>query len=167
MVKIADIKPFKNKKDKLKYIRLRLKEFTNEQKRNSDLNNLDSKSSGELDYIIQGMYRQKLNAVTHAGKEIIVTSKQKDMLYKETEQYQNKIKNSAKNFGKQKKVLGTTNSLIIWLVNHGFEVQEAAWLVSKFGIRMSRWSYMMPSSEKLDFFNEVDKSPESIEHWLE
>ena len=33
MVKIADIKPFKNKKDKLKYIRLRLKEFTNEQKR--------------------------------------------------------------------------------------------------------------------------------------
>lgn len=166
LVKIAPHKTFKNKAERIEYLNKRLRTFTPKQKRDSGLSNLFGKTNGELDYIIQDLYRQRLKAVTHNGKEIIVTTKQADRLYKETPQYKTKVKNSAKNFGK-KRTLGTVNSLIIHLTHFGFTVAEAVWLVNHFGLQMSRWRTQVASSEKEEMFDDVFNNPESIKRYIE
>ncbi|MDP1159910.1 hypothetical protein, partial [Klebsiella variicola] len=76
--------------------------------------NLFNKRNDELDYIIQKLYRQRIKAVTNSeGKEVIVNTQEANSMYKDTPQYQAKVKKSAKNYFKKNKTLGTVNSIII------------------------------------------------------
>lgn len=168
MVKIAKHKAFKTKKQRLDYMKTRLKEFTPEQRRNSGYSNLNSKSTGELDYLIQDLYRQKLKAVTHKGKEIIVTTRQADILYKSTPQYEANFKKKALNAHKGRgRTMKSVNSLIIHLTHYGFTVPEASWLVSKFGQAMAGFHSQMASAQKGEFFDDIYENPQAIQRYLE
>lgn len=168
MVKIAQTKEFNNKLERIEYLNKRLAGFSQAQKRESGLSGLYQKKNDELDYIIQSIYKQHLKAVSlPSGKEVIVTTKQADILYKDTPQYQAKVMKSAKNFQKKNKTLGTTNSIIIHLTHYGFTVSEAVWLVNKFGMKMARWRVQVASSEKEEFFDEVFNDSRAIDRYIE
>lgn len=169
-MKIEQTKAFKNKAQRIEYINSRLSNFTQRQKRDSGLSNLFNKTNGELDYIIQGIYKQRLKAVTSNGKEIIVTSKQANNLYKQTPQYQAKIKRNAKKALKSQKpnkLLKSTNALAVHLVSYGFTVNEAMWLIGKFGFQMSKWRLQVASGEKEEIFNDVQDPNFFIQRWIE
>lgn len=170
MVIINQTKSFKNKSQRIEYINSRIKNFTRKQKRDSDLSNLFKKRNDELDYIIQNIYKQRLKAVTIGNSEKIVTTKQANLLYKDTPQFQEKIKRNASRVnktGNMNRLFKDTNALAIHLTNYGFTPNEAIWLVSKFGFKMAKWHLQVASGEKEEIFNDVTDPNFFIERWIE
>lgn len=151
---------FGTKKKNIEYINKRLRNFTRAQKRDSGLSGLWNMPAVQVADIVDNIRGKKLKAVTTEGKEIIATPKELRTIERELPYYSTKIKKGAEyalKTGRRSKIK-EVDSLAVHLTTFGFSIDEALWLVSKYGMQMSGWISWATSDTKAEIFNPYNGS---------